>query len=150
MLRKFIVALAAILASSIAVADTVPELVQDLGKNRKVFKLCDAQAATGVCTKNGDEVVLDARGYSSLTFYSTQSTATSVVCTVTHADIGYDALTAAGQTGETVSSNLTQTIEMLATGTGDTDAGAHGFVWVNCTTITGGNVTITVIATQNQ
>jgi len=120
-----------------ASADTGPTNVRGLTGGAQSGTLCSAETTTGVCIST-DEIVLDLRGRWSLSIYGNQSTATAYTCDVISNDIGHDAATGEGQ--DMTAGALTETNQMVAL------EGLMGYVWINCSTITGGNVTVTYLA----
>lgn len=137
-MKPTIILAAMLLAASSAWADAVP-------LNKRTFSeagaqtgtLCSAEDTTGACAST-DEIVLDLRGKWSIAFYGNQSSATTYTCNVFSNDVGYDASSGEGQ--QMNASALTQSNQYLAL------EGLMGYVWINCTTITGGTVTVTYIA----
>ena len=141
MKRSLLLALLVLLMAGSAWGDVAPEVVENYGSEGIMYKLCDAQptGSTGVCTKDGNYIVLNAVGFSSLTFYSMQSTATGYSCDVVSRDQSHDTVTA----GNGFQINLTsidQDQEIL------TLSGPFSRVWINCSAINNNAVTINVIA----
>jgi hypothetical protein len=126
-----------LLATSVAFADTPPTNVKNLNGGGLAGKLCDAETSTGDCTST-DEIVLDLRGKYTVSFWGIQSTATAYTCDVIGSDLGHDGGSGEGQ--DLTASAITETNQAVFL------EGALGYVWINCSTITGGNVTITYIA----
>jgi hypothetical protein len=109
----------------------------------KVGTLCSAQTATATgCTggPGGDELVADLRGFTSIALFSNQSTSATYTCDAFVSDNGYDGDSGVGTDRTTTS--LSNTQESV------TIDGATGFLWIECTTITGNSVTVTFVATQ--
>lgn len=116
------------------------------GTSTRGGTLCSAQTATATgCTGtvNGvsDELVADLRGFSTITLDSTASTATSYTCDLYTSALGYDGDSGAGQDRTTTA--LTETQQTV--GLSD---GGRSFVWVECSAISGGSVTISFVATK--
>lgn len=105
-----------------------------------VGTLCSAQASAAVCTSGGDEVVVDLRGFTTASFFSTQSTSTDYTCDVIMNDNGYDANSGVGQDRSTTS--MTETQESI------TLDGVLGFVWISCSELANNAVTVTFVATK--
>jgi hypothetical protein len=97
------------------------------------FTLCSAQTATGVCKSGSDNIVADLSALGRYTLYSTSSTASPYACQLFSNTTGYHA-TARSQV---TSVGLSATTPILHY------SGPLDKTWVECSTITGGNVTVT-------
>jgi len=138
--------LVSMLLTGSAWADTRPPKSEDVTGN-PIYKMCDVQVngEEGVCTvggvQTGDEYVLNASGYKSLTFFSMQSDSATYSCDIYTRDESHDAGPVAGNGFKVNVTSLSETQEAL------TLSGPFNYVWVNCTAIAaGGGVTITVLA----
>ena len=145
-MRKFIFLLGTLLfAANVSFADASPPVVESL-TGCVVYKMCNAQTATGDCSvlpASGDELVLKVASFSNLTFYSTQSTATTYSCDVVSNDVGHDALSGAGHQINTAS--ITESAPILSF------SGLFYYLWVNCSAIANNQVTITLqVCTANR
>jgi hypothetical protein len=136
-MKALALSLLTLLAASVAFADTAPPSTRTFANGAQVGKLCDAETSTGDCTST-DEIVLDLRGKYTVSFWGIQSTATAYTCDVIGSDLGHDGGSGEGQ--DLTASAITETNQAVFL------EGALGYVWINCSTITGGNVTITYIA----
>jgi len=119
-----------------AVADTAATNVRR-ANGCVEWTLCSAEAdTTAACDASGDNIVAKLAGNYVQTLYATQSTATTFTCHLYSSDNGYSAtlrqqITSAALTA----SQYVITIE-----------GPMDDEWIECTTITGGTVTITSLA----
>lgn len=126
---------------------SAPVPVRALGSDALVGTLCWAQtAATTGCTYlaanggNGDQIVADLRGYTSVTLYSNQTTATTYTCDAYSSDNGYDADSGVGTDRSTTS--LSESQEMIVL------SGALSYLWIECAAIGDNSVTVTFLATK--
>lgn len=131
---------AALLWAGGAWADVGPQLASDApasGTNGcQKYLMCNAQTSTGDCTRAGDEIVARLFGRYTVTFYGTQSTATTYSCDIVSNDEGHDEASGSGYTVNT--SSLTNSAEVLSL------EGLFDYVWVNCSSISGGGAAVTV------
>lgn len=120
-------------------ADVAPT-ARRAGPDCYEYTLCSSQAVqTGgtPCDSSTGDIVLYAAGRSNLTFYSTQSTASSYSCDVYSADESW----AASSGGHKVNStSLTQTTPVLSIN------GMFDYLWVECTSIANNQVTVNLLA----
>lgn len=117
-------------------ADVAPELLNRLSDGCATYVICPTTTSTGDCTRGGDEVVLQSHNRSRHFITSHRSTASAYVCDLIASDLGHDAGSGDGQDVSATSISETaptQSYESLNA----------PYLWVNCSTITGGNVTIT-------
>lgn len=110
------------------------------------WTLCSAETDTGVCEQAaGVDYAAVVTGYQSLLFDASQSTATSFTCDLYAGGTGVansnaNDLAAAGTDSAQINSvSMSATTEMISF-----SDSVFGVVWVNCSAITGGNVTVTV------
>lgn len=134
-MKAWVLAVLLLFGPVVASADMAAETYRDMTAGCVWVTLCDAETdTTAACDRRGDNIVADVRGRSNHTLFSTQSTATTYSCQIYQSDAGYSA-TARQQTTATALS-ASQTVISLS--------GLFGDVWAECSTITGGNVTITL------
>ena len=133
--------LVSILLAGSAWADVAPEKVNVTG-NAVEYTMCDAQATAVVCTRDGDEIVLNGSDLISLTFFSTESTATTFNCDIYSSSTTYGAGTPAGFKVNVTS--LSETQEVL------TLSGPFIYVWVKCTAIADNQVTIKALGQKSK
>lgn len=108
-------------------ADTDPELRFQRGTCHAFF-LCNAQAGTGVCTRNGDEAVLDTfNRWTKFYLSSTVLSTGTYSCDITSNSFGHDAASGVGDVIATLA-NGSQTVQL---------EGVHRFIWSNCTANSG-------------
>jgi hypothetical protein len=106
--------------------------------------MCDGQdvTKTGPCDDVGDNsgniIAHRFNGAYTITIYGTQSTATAYTCDLYSNDTGYD-VDAADKQKVNVTS-LTESDQVISF------AGMFDYAWMECTTITGGEVTVTLLA----
>ncbi len=139
-MRKFLlIGFALSLVCAHAQADTIPDTV-GVPRSHCIKKLmCDAETVTGVCTKGGDEIVLEVLDkWTRFTFYANQSVGTPYSCHIYSNNLGYDA--ESGDGIRVTSSPLTEDDQAITLSNAD-----FGFIWANCDTIET-SVTITVNA----
>ena len=136
--------LVSMLLTGVSSADTPPIKSEDVTGN-PMYKMCNAQLTgnTGVCKVGGvtagDEYVLNASGFNSLTFFSMQSDANTYSCDIYSRDQSHDTVTAGNGFKVNVTS-LSETQEVL------TLSGPFNYIWINCTAIADNSVTINVLA----
>ena len=111
-----------------------PPETKNLNNGCSRVTICDASTDT---TANCDDVVAPVEARYTLTFYATQSTATALSCTVYSSDNGYHA---------TRKSEVVGPLSASSSGYAASVSGLFKDIWVECPTITGGNVTITMLA----
>lgn len=129
--------LSLLLVAGPVLADESPPVLNNMGPNGSVFLMCNADG-TGVCTgPNGDEAVLDTGGMSSVVIDLSQSAATSLDCDVVGNNVGYDA----ENDGTILNSTALSTTQYAITFT-DTPR----FIWITCSTVSGGGATVTATA----
>lgn len=141
-MKKLLLAsvLVLVLASG-AVADT-PALSLKRDEGALEGFLCLTQTATGACTSGGDEIVSPPlQGYTTITLDATASTATTYTCDLFTSWLGHDL--DSGNGFDRTTTALTNTQETV--GLSD---GGWTRVWIECTTITGGNITVKFFATR--
>ena len=118
-------------------ADTAPAATS-LAMTSTVYTMCPGQddADVGVCTvsSGGDEIVLNAAGFKSLTFYSNESTAATYTCDVYSSSIGFDAAPTGGFKVNVTSLSESQKIITLS--------GPFLSVWVKCPAINAAGLAI--------
>jgi len=125
-----------------AMADVGPA-VQLLANGAMQATLCAAEADVGACKNvaGTHTIVVDTGGRSLITFYSTQSTATTYTCDAYTNDTGYSATARASLTSAGAGTQLTPTTMSVSV------SGALRFVWVECSTaISGGGALVTITA----
>ena len=131
-----IMSIASIMATQSA-ADTAP-VATSPAKTSTVYTMCPGQddADVGICTvsSGGDEIVLNAAGFKSLTFYSNESTATTYTCDVYSSSVGYDAAPTGGFKVNVTSLSESQKIITLS--------GPFLNVWVSCPSINAAGLAI--------
>jgi hypothetical protein len=135
---KVLAILLGLMLPTMAWADRAPLDQKTLAHGAVTGTLCKAEVSTGDCA-DGDEIVLDARGFQSITFFSGDSTDDTYACDVIMNATGHDAAATAGEGQDITASQITDSNEILSI------AAPLGFLWVNCTTITT-SVTITYVA----
>ena len=129
-----------LLMAGSAWADVAPETAEYYGSEGALYTMCDAQTTVpAVCTRDGDQIVLNAAGFSSLTFYAMQTTSTTFSCDIYSRDQSHDTSVEANGFKINVTS-LSETQEVI------TLSGPFSRVWVKCTSIPDGQVTITALA----
>ena len=128
-----------LLMAGSAWGDVAPEVVENYGSEGVMYKMCDAQTAAAVCTKDGDQIVLNAAGFSSLTFYGMQSTDVAYSCDIYSRDQSHDTAVEANGFKINVTS-LSETQEVI------TLSGPFSRVWIKCTSLTGGGNSVTITA----
>ena len=141
MKRSLLLALLVLLMAGSAWGDVAPEVVENYGSEGVLYAMCDAQpfGSTGVCTRDGDQIVLNAAGFASLTFYSMQATTTTYTCDIYSRDQSHDTAVA-GNGFKINATSLSESQEVL------TLSGPFSRVWVNCTAMNDNQVTIHVLA----
>jgi hypothetical protein len=140
---KYVITLMAItMAAGMANADVAPTVIRDMGSVGVVYVMCDAEADDDTDCGAADEIVADVAGFSSITFYSTRSTATTYTCNVMSNALGHDAVT--GDGFDVSATPLSDTQEAI------TLSGPFSYVWVTCGTITGGNVTVDMLGQRSK
>ena len=133
-------ALLILLLPAVVLADAAPPSGQVLTPDVKEGVLCLSEADTGDCISGADEIVMDVRGFKTVAFDSTESTATTYTCDVISSAVGHDLN---GGSGHDVSSTqISNTAPILAI------EGLLRYVWINCSTISGGTVTVWATATR--
>ncbi len=126
--------LASLLLPSLAWAEIGPQ--QTVSPAQKAWIMCNGQTATGPCTRKGEEIVLkDGRAYT-WQFLAETSTATTFSCQAFSASSGFNASLRAPLSGVI----LTDTVLSIHFD------GLLVSLWFECTTLTGGTVTITAHA----
>lgn len=130
-----------VLIARSAFADVTPELLRSRGSCSE-YVMCIAIAVPGECLDGGDEIVLDMQGNTSITFYSTQSTATTFVCDIISNDEGFDAT--AGDGFKINNDSLAEDKEVL------TLSGGFSHIWITCPTVSGAAVRITANVCRDQ
>lgn len=135
-----------VLIARSAFADVTPELLRSRGSCSE-YVMCVASVATGPCTdptQASDEIVMDMQGNTSITFYSTQSTAATYSCEVWSNDEGHDAASPTGDAHRVESTPLTETARVL------TLAGGFSFIWIECSALSGPAIRITANVCREQ
>lgn len=145
-MKKFAAILLGLLVATYALADN-PSLNEQVlqgggGKIIKTGTLCSGQtsASTGCTGSVGgrtDELVADLTGFSSVVFYSNQSTSPNYVCDIYSSDTGYD--TDSGVGIDRSDQSLSNLQEMIVLD------GALFKVWAECSTLdTTGSTSVTI------
>ncbi len=134
--RALLLILGALLIAWPAAGDTAATNVQR-ANGCKIWTLCSAETdTTAACDASGDNIVAQLAGNYVQTLYATQSTATAFVCHLFSSDNGYSAtLRQQITTAALTESQYVITIE-----------GPLDYEWIECSTVTGGNVTVTSLA----
>lgn len=136
-MRLSVIAMLALLLPGASWADVTPISESILTRGVRVGTLCSAETTTGDCAST-DEIVLDARAFNGISFFGHQSTASAYTCDVIMSDQGHDDGSGEGQ--DVTASAITETNQIVSL------SAPLGFLWINCSTITGGAVTITYVA----
>lgn len=139
-MKRLVVILLVLFFASPVFADADPlQISADAGC--KHVTMCAAETDVGICKRDVDgsdvEIVLDVMGRSGMTFFSLQSTASAYSCDVLASDRGFDE-----GAGVAVTINATSLTESSKT---ITLSGPMLKLWMLCTAITGGNVTVTAV-----
>ncbi len=139
-MRRLLPFILASLLAAPALSDVSPTNVRGLaGGQGQTGTICSAETTTGDCAST-DEIVLDGRGWAEVTFFGLQSTASAYTCDVIMSDQGHDDGSGEGQ--DISATQMTETNQIVSYEI------PLGFLWINCSTITGGNVTVTYILTR--
>lgn len=107
----------------------------------RTFALCSAEAdTTAACDDGTSNIVADLSGRYTWCAYATRSTATAYACDLYTSDAGYSATKRQALTSSGASTQITQAQQMVC------GSGVVVDVWAECTTITGGAVTLTLLS----
>ena len=136
--------------------ENFPERLKELNKEVEYMgvKIRDQYALLGqydfvnIVEAPSDEIVAKLGARYTMTFYTTQSTATSYACDVYTNDQGYDAYSGAvgdgvGQKVNTAATQMTNSIRAYST------AGLFDYIWISCPTNNaagGTSVTVTMLS----
>lgn len=123
-----------------ALADVAPtDTIREHGCREYV--LCSAEADTTAACDNGtDNIVADLSGRYTWCAYATQSTATTFACDLLTSDSGYSATKRQALTSAGAATQISQSQQVVC------GSGVVADVWAECTTITGGTVTLTLLS----
>ena len=97
------------------------------------YAMCVAQSGTGECKSGSDEIVNHVGFPAYYTLYSTKSTATDYTCDIFTSNEGFNGRTAEDQVNSTSITDEIPVYPMFV---------FLRHFWINCSTITGGAVTI--------
>lgn len=142
MLRLALLAAALIFAVP-AVADVRPARTL-LSGGCAEYVLCSAEAdGTAGCDNNAatpDNIVADVTGTARITFYATDSTASSFTCNAYTSADSYSSTKRAAITASALGTQITESTQVVSV------EGAMRFVWIECAAPVGGTVTIEALA----
>lgn len=130
-----------------AFADEAPPLLANLGSMGRVYQMCNEASGwtPADCSADGagtNPYVLDTGGFDSITIDFSQSGATTLDCDLVGNNVGHDTASGTGQILNSVAFSASQfTITFDHT---------PRYVWVNCTTASGGTDTVVATALARQ
>ena len=135
---RYIILLLALLVASPALAVDVAPASSQLGENCIRYTMCDAETtehSTNACDAGAGNIVANITTKHQLSFDATASTATPFVCMPYLGSAHH-----ATKRSALLASSLTET------GYNASASGTFNRVWVACSTITDGNITVTMDA----